>query len=166
VAGALSRGAAFLLAHAFVEPFVAVALLLHMSSLPCSWLSVALAGRRSSRPGGGGGGGSGGFGGGGGRGSSARDGGGDGHRKEKKTAEQLDDEMDLYLAARDGKDVDEVKAAIKARKADEAKAKLDSAMVRWRYHRSFSSAFVRLGRAVSDGGKVLSGCCRRLGDVK
>eukprot|EP00168_Porphyra_purpurea_P021741 TRINITY_DN984_c0_g1_i1.p4 TRINITY_DN984_c0_g1~~TRINITY_DN984_c0_g1_i1.p4 ORF type:complete len:108 (-),score=45.37 TRINITY_DN984_c0_g1_i1:310-633(-) len=36
--------------------------------------------------------------------------------------------MELYLAARDGKDVEEVKAAIKTRKADEAKAKLDSAM--------------------------------------
>lgn len=49
--------------------------------------------------------------------------------------------MELYRAARDGKDVAEVKAALearraeeakalKARRAEEAKAKLDSAMVR------------------------------------
>lgn len=38
--------------------------------------------------------------------------------------------MELYRAARDGKDVAEVKAALEARHAEEAKAKLDSAMVR------------------------------------
>ncbi|GAB0493639.1 hypothetical protein MMPV_004924 [Pyropia vietnamensis] len=96
-------------------------------------------GRRSDRLG------RGGRGRGGREGGGGRDGagGGDSHHKVFRSAQELDDDMELYRAVRDGKDVAEVKAALqaqraeeakarKAKRTEEAKAKLDAAMDEYR----------------------------------
>jgi hypothetical protein len=62
----------------------------------------------------------------GGRGGRGRDGG----RDRPKTQEQLDYEMDLISAERDGRDVEAVKATYRAKKEEAKKAALDSQMVR------------------------------------